>query len=148
MIGLLQRVSQANVFVGEEKIAEIGPGLLVLVGVERDDQQTAADRLLQRLLRYRVFEDEAGRMNLSLKDTQGGLLLVPQFTLVAETGKGTRPGFSRAANPEQAKDLFVYLLNQAQQVHSSVASGCFGANMQVNLTNSGPVTFWLQVKNS
>ena len=146
MIGLLQRVTQASVIVEGSVIGEIGRGLLVLVGVERDDGQQQAERLLERLLGYRVFPDVEGKMNLSLRDLdESGLLLVPQFTLVADTGKGMRPSFSRAAAPEQGKELFDYLLARAQSAHPAVASGCFGADMQVSLINDGPVTFWLQV---
>ncbi|HET9680174.1 MAG TPA: D-aminoacyl-tRNA deacylase [Gammaproteobacteria bacterium] len=143
MIGLLQRVSQASVSVAGDEIATIGPGLLVLIGIERDDTPQQADRLLSRLLGYRVFADAEGRMNRSLSDTGGGLLLVPQFTLVADTHKGTRPGFSRAAEPEQARSLFTYLCNAASQMHSASGYGQFGADMQVALVNDGPVTFWL-----
>ena len=119
--------------------------MLVLVGVERGDTETQADRLLERLLGYRVFADSEDKMNLSLRDTAGGLLLVPQFTLAADTGKGARPSFSSAAAPEEGKRLFEYFLNNAKGSHAEVASGQFGADMQVSLTNDGPVTFWLQV---
>jgi D-tyrosyl-tRNA(Tyr) deacylase len=146
MIGLLQRVTGARVEVAGEIIGEIGPGLLVLVGVERGDTESQADRLLERLLGYRVFADEDGKMNLSLRDTQGGLLLVPQFTLAADTHKGARPSFSSAAAPADGKTLFDYMLAKARTAHREVASGQFGADMQVSLTNDGPVTFWLQVK--
>jgi D-tyrosyl-tRNA(Tyr) deacylase len=146
MIGLLQRVSEASVEVAGQNIGEIGPGLLVLVGVEKGDTQTQADRLLERLLGYRVFVDDEDKMNLSLNDTSGGLLLVPQFTLAADTRKGARPSFSSAAPPDEGKRLFEYLVNKARGLHADVASGQFGADMQVNLTNDGPVTFWLQVK--
>jgi D-tyrosyl-tRNA(Tyr) deacylase len=145
MIGLLQRVSRAEVQVDGEQVGAIERGLLVLVGVERDDGEAQAERLLQRLLGYRVFADEQGKMNLSLSAVQGGLLLVPQFTLAADTRKGARPSFSSAATPEQGQRLFDYLLAQARQQHPQVASGRFGADMQVSLTNDGPVTFWLQV---
>lgn len=144
MIGLLQRVSQAAVQVDDELIGEIGPGLLVLVGVQKGDDEAKADRLLQRLLGYRVFPDGDGRMNRSLLDVEGGLLLVPQFTLPADTRKGTRPGFSTAAPPEEGRRLFHYLLQRAREQHSPVAAGRFGADMQVSLTNDGPVTFWLE----
>ncbi|HHH39679.1 MAG TPA: D-tyrosyl-tRNA(Tyr) deacylase [Sedimenticola sp.] len=144
MIGLLQRVSRADVVVAGARVAEIGRGLLVLVGVEREDDEARAGRLLERLLGYRVFADAAGRMNLSLRDIGGGLLLVPQFTLVADTRKGTRPGFSRGAPPEQGRMLFEYLCARARETHPGVACGVFGADMQVSLSNDGPVTFWLQ----
>ncbi|WP_457665655.1 D-aminoacyl-tRNA deacylase [Thiolapillus sp.] len=144
MIGLLQRVSRASVEVEGEVIGEIGRGLLVLIGVQRDDSAQRADRLLERLLGYRVFPDDAGRMNRSLQDIQGGLLLVPQFTLPADTRKGTRPGFSTAAAPEEGKRLFHHILQKAEQAYSPVASGRFGADMQVSLVNDGPVTFWLE----
>jgi len=145
VIGLLQRVSGARVLVDDQVVAEIGRGLLVLIGVEREDSTRKADRLLERLLGYRVFPDPADRMNLSLRDIQGGLLLVPQFTLAADTRKGTRPGFSRSAPPAEADRLFNYLYDQARVCYPRVAAGVFGADMQVSLTNDGPVTFWLQV---
>jgi len=145
MIGLLQRVTQARVEVGGRLIGEIGPGLLVLVGVERGDTHVQAERLLERLLTYRVFPDDQGRMNRSLTQIQGGLLLVPQFTLAADTRTGTRPGFSPAAEPETGKKLFEDLVNRARERHPLVQTGEFGADMQVSLTNDGPVTFWLQV---
>jgi len=148
MIGLLQRVSAASVKVNNQTIGEIEQGLLVLVGVERGDTQAQADRLLERLLSYRVFADDDDKMNLSLKDVQGGLLLVPQFTLVADTQKGARPSFSRAASPADGQRLFDYFYTQAQRQHAQVAGGRFGADMQVSLVNDGPVTFWLQVSPS
>ena len=144
MIGLLQRVREARVDVGGETVARIGRGLCVLVGVQRDDDAANAARLLERLLGYRVFPDEAGRMNRSLVDVAGGLLLVPQFTLAADTRKGTRAGFSTAAEPEQARALFDALVAQARAQHADVGAGVFGADMQVSLTNDGPVTFWLE----
>lgn len=144
MIGLLQRVNRASVEVNSRVVAEIHTGLLVLIGVEKEDDQARANRLLERLLGYRVFPDNTGRMNLSLTDTDGGLLLVPQFTLPADTKKGTRPSFSSAAPPEQGEALFNYLLNQAKTAYPHVHSGIFGADMKVHLTNDGPVTFWLQ----
>ena len=143
MIALIQRVTQARVTVTERETGAIGPGLLALIGVEKDDTTRNADRLLERVLTYRVFADEAGRMNRSLTDVGGGLLLVPQFTLAADTRKGTRPGFSTAKAPDEAQHLFEYLLAAAQQAHSPVAAGEFGAEMLVSLTNHGPVTFWL-----
>jgi D-tyrosyl-tRNA(Tyr) deacylase len=145
VIGLLQRVTGARVEVGGEPVGEIRRGLLVLVGVERGDDRARAERLLERLLGYRVFPDAEGRMNRSLRDVGGGLLLVPQFTLSADTRKGMRPSFSSAAAPELGRELFSHLLGLAEQRHAPVASGRFGADMQVSLTNDGPVTFWLQV---
>jgi len=146
MIGLLQRVSRAEVRIGGEIVGQIGAGLLVLVGVQREDGAAQVERLLERLLTYRVFPDDAGRMNRSLRDTGGGLLLVPQFTLAADTDKGTRAGFSRAAEPDQARALFETLLARAQAQHADVAAGRFGADMQVGLVNDGPVTFWLEAR--
>jgi D-tyrosyl-tRNA(Tyr) deacylase len=144
MIGLLQRVTHASVEVDGQCIGRIGTGLLVLVGVQADDDEARAARLLERLLGYRVFPDAEGRMNRCLRDIGGGLLLVPQFTLAAETRKGTRPGFSTAAPPERAAALFEHLLGSARAAHRDVACGRFGADMQVSLTNDGPVTFWLE----
>ena len=144
MIGLLQRVTEAHVRVAEQSVAEIGPGLLVLIGVEQHDAEAQADRLLERLLGYRVFSDADGKMNLSLTDIGGGLLLVPQFTLPADTRKGMRPSFTPAAEPEQGRRLFDYLVARACEHHRNVATGQFGTDMQVSLTNDGPVTFWLQ----
>jgi len=145
MIGLLQRVTTASVVVAQQTIAQIDSGLLVLIGVERGDTEQHADRLLQRLLAYRVFHDSEGKMNLSLTDTGGGLLLVSQFTLPADTRKGNRPSFSAAAPPALGEALFHYLCTQAKQHHPIVETGQFGANMQVSLVNDGPVTFWLQI---
>ena len=144
MIALIQRVTRARVDVAGACVGEIGPGLLALVAVRPADDDAAAARLLERLLGYRVFADDAGRMNRSLADTGGGLLLVPQFTLAADTRKGTRPGFSRAAAPEQARRLFDRLVELARAAHPGVATGQFGADMQVSLVNDGPVTFWLE----
>ena len=144
MIGLLQRVSHARVEVNHQPIANIETGLAVLIGVEKTDTEAKADRLLERLLGYRVFPDNEDKMNLSLSDVGGELLLVPQFTLPADTKKGTRPGFSAAAPPELGQTLFAYLVRQAERNHGKVKSGRFGADMQVTLTNDGPVTFWLQ----
>ena len=143
MIGLLQRVSHAEVHVDGESIGRIGRGLLVLVGVERGDTTASGERLLDRLLGYRVFADDAGLMNRGLSQTGGGLLLVPQFTLMADTRKGTRPGFSAAAEPGAAASAFRTLVDTAGQRHPDVAAGRFGADMQVSLCNDGPVTFWL-----
>ena len=144
MIGLLQRVSEARVRIDGELVAEASTGLLVLVGVQRGDDEAKAERLLERLLGYRVFPDAAGRMNLSLRDLHGDLLLVPQFTLAADTRKGTRAGFSRAAGPDEGKRLFDYLVQISRERHAVVANGVFGADMQVELVNDGPVTFWLE----
>ena len=145
MIGLLQRVQRAHVEIHGERIAEIGPGLLVLVGVQQGDREIEATRLLERLLGYRVFVDAEGRMNLNICQAGGGLLLVPQFTLAADTRSGMRPGFSTAAEPLEGQRLFDYLLQQAQRHAVEVCSGQFGADMQVSLVNDGPVTFWLEV---
>ncbi|MBL6749151.1 MAG: D-tyrosyl-tRNA(Tyr) deacylase [Nevskia sp.] len=149
MIGLLQRVRRASVEVAGEPVAQIGRGLLVLVGVTRDDGEAQARRLLQRLLGYRVFPDAAGRMNLSLRELQdppGGLLLVPQFTLAADTAKGTRASFTPAAEPAAARALFDYLVAQARRDWPHTCAGVFGADMQVSLVNDGPVTFWLEAR--
>ncbi|MCC6708874.1 MAG: D-tyrosyl-tRNA(Tyr) deacylase [Gammaproteobacteria bacterium] len=145
MIALIQRVTHAEVVVAGASVGHIGRGLLAFIGVERGDEQKQAVRLLERLLDYRVFADAEGRMNLSLRDVEGGLLLVPQFTLAADTHKGTRPSFTPAAPPDQGRALFDFLLALAQDTHADVASGRFGADMQVSLTNDGPVTFWLDV---
>jgi D-aminoacyl-tRNA deacylase len=144
MIGLLQRVSQAEVRVDGVTVGRIGRGLLVLVGVERGDAEAQADRLLERLLGYRVFPDDEGRMNRNVQDIGGALLLVSQFTLAADTSKGTRPGFSPAAAPEEGRRLFDYLTARARERGAHVETGRFGAHMEVTLTNDGPVTFWLQ----
>jgi D-tyrosyl-tRNA(Tyr) deacylase len=144
MIALIQRVSSAAVTVETRTVGRIGRGILALIGVERGDAAAQGERLLDRVLTYRIFEDEAGRMNLSLADIRGGLLLVPQFTLAADTHKGTRPGFSTAAAPEVARALFTELGDTARARHSEVAFGEFGAHMHVSLVNDGPVTFWLR----
>lgn len=145
MIGLLQRVTEARVVVDGHTVGAIARGLLVLIGVEKHDTEAQADRLLERLLGYRVFPDAEGKMNLGLREIHGGLLLVPQFTLPADTRKGMRPSFSAAAPPEHGQRLFDYLVTVACAQHAEVATGVFGADMQVSLTNDGPVTFWLQV---
>ncbi|MFK0313200.1 D-aminoacyl-tRNA deacylase [Pseudomonas sp. NPDC090233] len=145
MRGLLQRVRGARVEVAGEIVGAVDQGLLVLVAVEPEDTREHADKLLHKLLNYRVFSDEQGKMNLSLKDVGGGLLLVSQFTLAADTRSGMRPGFSTAAPPALGAELFGYLLQQAQGQHPTVASGRFGADMQVHLVNDGPVTFLLQI---
>jgi D-tyrosyl-tRNA(Tyr) deacylase len=144
MIALIQRVSRARVEVEEQCIGSIGPGLLALIGIERGDDETACARLLEKISHYRVFADEQGRMNCSLLDQGGELLLVSQFTLAADTRKGTRPGFSKAAPPELAKPLFDHLVRLAQNTLPAVQTGSFGADMQVSLVNDGPVTFWLE----
>ena len=144
MIGLLQRVSAARIEVDGATVGEIDAGLLVLVGVERGDGEAQADRLLDRLLGYRVFADAEGKMNLSVRDRGGGLLLAPQFTLAADTRKGMRPSFTPAAPPAEGERLFDYLVEQAGRRHAPVAAGRFGAHMRVSLTNDGPVTFWLR----
>ena len=146
MIGLLQRVTEASVSVGGERIAEIGPGLLVLVGVVRGDGEADAERLAERLAGYRVFPDGDGRMNRSLADTGGGLLAVPQFTLAADTGKGRRPSLGRAAPPDDGRRLFEHFCDAVAGAGISLQRGEFGANMQVQLINDGPVTFWLSTR--
>jgi len=144
MIALIQRVTHARVEVEGRTIAAIERGILALIGVQRGDERARADRLLERMLTYRIFPDDQGRMNRDLRGIGGGLLLVSQFTLAADTRSGTRPGFTTAAAPEEARALFEYLLEQAEARHSPVAAGQFGADMQVSLTNDGPVTFWLE----
>lgn len=145
MIGLIQRVTQAQVVVAGETVGKIEQGILLLLGVEKADTATQAKRLLERVLGYRVFSDEAGKMNLALRDIGGGLLIVPQFTLPADTRKGMRPSFTPAAPPEQGKQGFDLFCTYAREQHPSVQTGVFGADMQVSLVNDGPVTFWLQV---
>jgi len=144
MIGLLQRVAEASVRVDGRETARIGPGLLVLVAVQPDDTAQKTERLAERLLSYRVFPDEQQRMNRSLRDTGFGLLLVPQFTLAADTKKGTRASFTRAAPPEMGREYFDLLLENCRESLPQTAAGEFGANMQVALINDGPVTFWLE----
>ena len=144
MIGLIQRVTEAAVRVDDKVVGAISRGILALIGVRRGDDEAAADRLLERLLGYRVFPDDQGRMNLSVRDVGGGLLLVPQFTLAADTHQGTRAGFSAAAAPEDAHRLFAYLVDRAGAAHAPVATGVFGAAMRISLINDGPVTFWLE----
>jgi D-tyrosyl-tRNA(Tyr) deacylase len=144
MIALLQRVSHAEVEIEGIVAGSIGAGLLVFVGVRPEDDESAAERLLARLLQYRVFADEAGKMNLSVTQVKGELLLVPQFTLAADTAKGLRPGFSTAAPPEQGKRLFEHFVQAATKSNARVQTGVFGAHMHVSLTNDGPVTFWLE----
>lgn len=144
MIALIQRVTSAKVEVGGETVGEIGRGILALVGVERGDGEAEAARLAERVVTYRIFEDEQGKMNRSLLDIQGGLLAVSQFTLVADTKSGTRPGFSQGASPEDGKKQFGNFLQQAKARIPGVQAGVFGADMKVSLVNDGPVTFWLQ----
>jgi D-tyrosyl-tRNA(Tyr) deacylase len=143
MIALIQRVTEARVVVAGEVVGAIGRGLLAFVAVEPGDDERSADRLLERILGYRVFPDAQGRMNLGLSDVGGGLLLVSQFTLAADTRKGMRPSFSSAAAPDQGRRLFDHLVERARTVHAPVATGRFAADMQVALVNDGPVTFWL-----
>jgi D-aminoacyl-tRNA deacylase len=145
VIGLLQRVSQARVVVHGRTIGEIGAGLLVLVCAERGDGQAQADKLLAKVLKMRVFGDDAGKMNRSVQDTGGGLLLVSQFTLAADTSGGNRPSFTNAAAPEEGRRLYDYLVAQARAAHPIVATGEFAAHMQVSLVNDGPVTIPLRV---
>lgn len=144
MIALLQRVINASVKVENKIIGSIDSGLLVFIGVEREDQEKNADRLLERILGYRIFSDAADKMNLSVQDVKGGLLLVPQFTLAADTKKGMRPSFTSAAPPDHGQQLFNYFLDQAKKHHNLVAAGQFGAHMQIDLCNDGPVTFLLR----
>ena len=145
MIALLQRVSEACVRVNNEITGQIGRGLLIFIGVEKHDSETQANRLIERFLTYRVFPDADDKMNLCVAEIKGGVLLVPQFTLAADTRKGTRPSFSSAASPETGSLLFDYVVDQTRRQHNDVQTGLFGADMQVSLVNDGPVTFWLQV---
>jgi len=145
MIALLQRVTSASVTVDNIQIGSIDQGLMVLIGVEKIDDETKADKLLNRLLGYRVFSDAEDKMNLSVEDINGGLLLVPQFTLAADTRKGKRPSFSSAAPPQRAEQLFDYFVAAAKERFPNVQTGQFGADMQVSLVNDGPVTFSLNV---
>lgn len=145
MIGLLQRVTQAQVSVDGDIVGKIGQGTLLLLGVEKGDDQARARRLCERVLNYRMFNDEQGKMNLNLRQIGGQLLVVSQFTLVADTQKGNRPGFSRGADPNTSEDLYEYFIEQVKAAGVSCESGRFGADMQVSLTNDGPVTFQLSV---
>jgi len=144
MIGLIQRVSRASVAVDGATVGDIEQGILLLLGVQRGDDQAKADKLLSKVLGYRIFPDDEGKMNRSVRDIQGQLLVVSQFTLAADTAKGTRPGFSRGAPPDEANRLYEYFIAQASE-ELTTASGRFGADMQVSLVNDGPVTFWLEV---
>lgn len=145
MIALIQRVNNAQVSVNQQVIGQVDQGILALIGVEKNDTKANADKLIKRLIGYRIFSDQEDKMNLSLVDVNGGLLLVPQFTLAADTKKGMRPSFSSAAPPNLGEQLFDYFVQQARCLHSTVKIGEFGADMQVSLCNDGPVTFWLQV---
>ena len=145
MVGLLQRVTSAKVTIDGKTVGEIGRGLLVLVGIERVDNEAQGARLVDRLLGFRVFPDEAGKMNRSVQDINGGMLLVPNFTLVADTAKGARASFTPAAAPDVGQRLFDHLVARTRERHRAVHSGVFGADMQVMLVNDGPVTFWLRV---
>ena len=145
MKGLIQRVKHASVVVDGETVGEIGPGILLLLGVEKGDDPALADKLLDKVLKYRIFSDDQGKMNLGLKEVGGGLLIVSQFTLVADTRKGLRPSFSSGASPEQGEKLYNYFVEQAEIQHPDVATGRFGADMKVSLLNDGPVTFMLEV---
>jgi len=146
MIALLQRVSRASVVVEGETVGAIGAGLVVLLCAERGDSEKEGEALLAKLLSYRVFSDAAGKMNRSVRDVEGGLLLVPQFTLAADTRSGTRPSFTPAASPEEGRRLFDRFVEQARAQHGKVETGRFGAHMELALVNDGPVTFWLQIK--
>jgi D-tyrosyl-tRNA(Tyr) deacylase len=145
VIALIQRVAEARVSVDARIVGEIGAGLLALVCAERGDGTKSADRLLERVLNYRVFADDAGKMNRSLRDTGGGLLIVSQFTLAADTNSGNRPSFTPAADPETGRALYEHFVACARTAHATVATGVFGAHMRVELANDGPVTFWLRV---
>ena len=144
MLGLIQRVSSASVVIDYETVGKIDQGILLLLGVQKHDAMGSADKLLRKVLNYRMFSDPEGKMNLSLSDINGGLLIVSQFTLAADTKKGLRPSFSSAAPPEQAENLYNHFVNQASQQHLKVQNGRFGADMQVCLVNDGPVTFMLE----
>ena len=145
MKALIQRVSHASVEVNNETVGEIGTGLLILIGIDKGDSEAAADKLIAKLLAYRVFPDATGRMNASVQDIGGGVLLVSQFTLSADTKKGLRPSFSSAATPADAEKLYHYIVKQTKAKHADVATGIFAADMKVSLLNDGPVTFLLEV---
>lgn len=144
MLGLIQRVSRASVSVEEKEVGLIDQGILLLLGIEKNDSHAAADKLLDKLLGYRIFADEQGKMNCNVQQIGGGILVVSQFTLAADTRKGTRPGFSTAAAPALAEELYDYFVARLRERHQPVATGIFAANMQVSLINDGPVTFMLQ----
>ena len=145
MIALIQRVTNAQVVVNQKIVGKLDQGLLALLGVEKNDTSLNADKLAKRIIGYRLFSDQNDKMNLSLADIKGGLLLVPQFTLVADTKKGMRPSFSSAAPPEFAEQMFNYFVEQSNQLHNNIQTGEFGADMKVSLCNDGPVTFWIQM---
>jgi len=145
MLGLLQRVKSAAVDVGGERVGEIGQGILLLLGIEKTDTETTADKLLDKLLAYRIFSDEQGKMNCNVQQVDGGVLAVSQFTLAADTNKGLRPSFSSAAPPAEAERLYDYFVAQLRAKHPKVATGIFAADMQVSLINDGPVTFMLRM---
>ena len=145
MIGLLQRVKRASVEVNQERVGEIGPGILLLLGIEKNDTQLTAEKLVDKLLAYRMFADENNKMNCNLQQINGGVLVVSQFTLAADTNKGLRPSFSCAAPPAQAEELYNYFVNYIRRQHATVATGIFAADMQVSLVNDGPVTFMLRM---
>lgn len=144
MKALIQRVSSASVDIAGQRYGEIGPGLLLLLGIEKTDTEAEANKLLNKALNYRIFADNEGKMNLNLQQTEGGLLIVSQFTLVADTRKGLRPGFSSGATPQHGENLYNYFVAQAQELHHDTGTGQFGADMQVGLVNDGPVTFMLE----
>jgi len=146
MIALIQRVSEAKVVVNNKNIGEIQQGVLAFIGIEKEDSEIQVSRLLDKVLSYRIFADEEDKMNLSVQDIKGGLLLVPQFTLAADTQKGCRPSFSSAAAPEMGEKLFNEFIKQAKNKYQHIETGQFGADMRISLLNDGPVTFWLQVK--
>ena len=144
MLSVIQLVSHANVVVDEVCVGAVQKGIMALIGIEKTDTEKDVEKLFNKIINYRIFQDANGKTNLSLIDIQGGLLLVPQFTLVADTSKGTRPGFSTGMPPEEGKRLFEYFVNYAKNNYTDVASGCFGAYMHVNLCNAGPATFILR----
>lgn len=144
MKGLIQRVTQAAVTIDNVRVGEIDQGLLLLLGVEKNDTTASADKLLNKMLAYRVFSDKSGKMNLNVQQVSGGVLVASQFTLAANTKKGLRPGFSSAATPERALGLYDYFVTQLKLLHSPVATGVFAADMQISLVNNGPVTFMLE----
>ena len=145
MIALLQRVTQACVEIDNSKVGEIDAGMLVFLAIQKQDEKNTAEQMLERILAYRIFADDAGKMNKNISEVNGGILLVPQFTLAADTKKGLRPNFSSAATPDHGKALFDYFLDKLKAEYVKVSSGKFGADMQVHLVNDGPVTFWLEL---